>query len=199
MKKSKPCQKTLFNSWGNLKPSTSKERKTIEGDRRCNETCDGIGFNPDDVIQLDEEDEDDDLLAAVAEMDTLAEQQTAGRDFDNNVCSGEIEHLPGFDLESGNVWIYPTNYPVRNYQYNIVEKALYKNTLVTLPTGLGKTFIAAVIMYNFYRWYPQGKVIFMAPTKPLVAQQIEACYNIMGIPQSDTVEMTGKESEKSNQ
>lgn len=159
-----------------------------------------VGFNLDDVINLDDEDEDDNLLAAVAEMDTLAEQQTAGRDLDNNnVCSGEIEHLPGFDLESGNVWIYPTNYPVRNYQYNIVEKALYKNTLVTLPTGLGKTFIAAVIMYNFYRWYPQGKVIFMAPTKPLVAQQIEACYNIMGIPQSDTVEMTGKKSEKSNQ
>ena len=46
-------------------------------------------------------------------------------------------------------------------------------------------------MFNFYRWYPLGKIVFMAPTKPLVAQQIEACYNIMGIPQSDTAEMTG--------
>ena len=25
--------------------------------------------------------------------------------------------------------------------------------------------------------------MFMAPTKPLVAQQIEACFNVMGIPQ----------------
>ncbi|CAE1313197.1 FANCM [Acanthosepion pharaonis] len=32
----------------------------------------------------------------------------------------------------------------------------------------------------------------MAPTKPLVTQQIEACYNIMGIPQLDIAEMTGK-------
>ena len=102
-----------------------------------------------------------------------------------------VEDLPGFDSVAGRIWIYPTNYPVREYQYNIVAKSLYENTLVVLPTGLGKTFIAAVVMYNFYRWYPRGKIVFMAPTKPLVAQQIEACYNIMGIPQSDTAEMTG--------
>lgn len=58
--------------------------------------------------------------------------------------------------------------------------------------GLGKTFIAAVVMYNYYRWFPKGKIIFMAPTKPLVAQQIRACYEITGIPKDDTEEMTGK-------
>ncbi|CAG9137542.1 unnamed protein product [Plutella xylostella] len=46
-------------------------------------------------------------------------------------------------------------------------------------------------MYNFYRWYPLGKIIFMAPTRPLVAQQIEACYDIVAIPPDDTIEMTG--------
>ncbi|XP_076064311.1 FA complementation group M isoform X2 [Oratosquilla oratoria] len=102
-----------------------------------------------------------------------------------------LETLPGFDLDAGRTWIYPVNYPVRQYQYDIVHKSLFLNTLVALPTGLGKTFIAAVLMYNFYRWYPQGKVIFMAPTKPLVTQQVEACYNVMGIPQADTAEMTG--------
>ncbi|XP_064600468.1 Fanconi anemia group M protein-like [Liolophura sinensis] len=112
-------------------------------------------------------------------------------DFEPSQSLSQIEDIPGFDKVAGKMWIYPTNYPLREYQYNIVSKALYKNTMVTLPTGLGKTFIAAVLMYNFYRWYPQGKVVFMAPTKPLVAQQIEACYNIMGIPQEDTAEMTG--------
>ena len=36
----------------------------------------------------------------------------------------------------------------------------------------------------------------MAPTKPLVGQQIEACFKVMGIPQSDTVEMTGEVGQK---
>lgn len=57
--------------------------------------------------------------------------------------------------------------------------------------GLGKTFIAAVVMYNFWRWYPQGKVVFLAPTKPLVTQQINACHEIMGIPSDETIELTG--------
>ncbi len=100
--------------------------------------------------------------------------------------------LSGFDRSSGDTWVYPTNYPERKYQFDIVRSALYRNTLVTLPTGLGKTFIAAVVMYNFFRWYPNHKVIFMAPTKPLVAQQIEACFRIMGIPQVEMMEMTGE-------
>ena len=31
----------------------------------------------------------------------------------------------------------------------------------------------------------------MAPTRPLVSQQVEACYNVMGIPYEDISEMTG--------
>jgi ERCC4-related helicase len=88
-------------------------------------------------------------------------------------------------------WIYPSNMPDREYQRQIVFNCLFKNTLVCLPTGLGKTFIAAVVMYNFLRWYPSGKVVFMAPTKPLVMQQIEAVTNIMGLPAAQCCELTG--------
>lgn len=31
----------------------------------------------------------------------------------------------------------------------------------------------------------------MAPTRPLVKQQIDACYNIMAIPKEATAELTG--------
>jgi hypothetical protein len=51
-------------------------------------------------------------------------------------------------------WVYPTNKPVRDYQLRIAEAGLFDNTLVCLPTGLGKTLIAAVIMANFHRCSP---------------------------------------------
>nr|KYP67890.1 Fanconi anemia group M protein [Cajanus cajan] len=47
-------------------------------------------------------------------------------------------------------------------------------------------------MYNYFRWFPQGKIVFAAPSRPLVMQQIEACHNIVGIPQEWTVDMTGQ-------
>jgi hypothetical protein len=37
----------------------------------------------------------------------------------------------------------------------------------------------------------QGKVVFVAPTRPLVAQQIDACYAFMGIPRAAMAELTG--------
>ncbi|KJE91912.1 fanconi anemia, variant [Capsaspora owczarzaki ATCC 30864] len=104
--------------------------------------------------------------------------------------------LPEFAAEYGQDYIYPTNYQLRTYQFDIVRSALFQNTLVCLPTGLGKTFIAAVVMYNFYRWFPTGKVVFMAPTKPLVQQQLEACFSIMGVPQNETVMMTGSKAKE---
>ncbi|EIE24101.1 P-loop containing nucleoside triphosphate hydrolase protein, partial [Coccomyxa subellipsoidea C-169] len=88
-------------------------------------------------------------------------------------------------------WIYPEGVPERAYQVAIVEQALLKNTLVCLPTGLGKTFIAAVVMYNFFRWFPEGKVVFLAPTKPLVHQQMDACQKFMGSSKGNSIVLDG--------
>lgn len=152
----------------------------------------------------DDFDDDDLMVVAVYEAEKSLQLENGNSfQYDNPVAAESTAlspvpsggqtypDFPGFDSSSAKVWIYPTNYPLREYQLKISEAALFQNTLVCLPTGLGKTFIAAVVMYNFYRWYPSGKIVFMAPTKPLVAQQIEACYKVMGIPQAHMAELTG--------
>lgn len=113
----------------------------------------------------------------------LKSAQSATVSTPTSPASGYIPNLHKVDPEAMKTWIYPTNVSVRDYQFNIVSRSLFVNTLVALPTGLGKTFIAAVVMFNYFRWFPEGRIVFMAPTKPLVAQQIEACFKITGIPQ----------------
>lgn len=93
-------------------------------------------------------------------------------------------------------WLNATYYSLIECNLCMLRLILNFNNILFLSLwiflGLGKTFIAAVVMYNYYRWFPQGKIVFMAPTRPLVAQQIRACHDIMAIPIKDTVEMTGK-------
>lgn len=97
------------------------------------------------------------------------------------------------DREALSTWVYPTNLGrIRDYQFNITQKGLFHNLLVALPTGLGKTFIAATVMLNWFRWTKNAQIIFVAPTKPLVAQQISACFEIAGIPRSQTTMLTGE-------
>src|SRR3989344_3451285 len=66
-------------------------------------------------------------------------------------------------------WITPGTIENRAYQENVVKNALTANTLCVLPTGMGKTSIAALVaaerMQNM-----KGKVLFLAPTRPLVNQ-----------------------------
>ncbi|OAY65488.1 Fanconi anemia group M protein [Ananas comosus] len=113
---------------------------------------------------------------------------------EGNPGAGDEPPAVRIDLEAAKTWIYPVNVPLRDYQLSIARSALFSNTLVALPTGLGKTLIAAVVMYNYFRWFPEGKIVFAAPSRPLVMQQIEACHNIVGIPQEWTIDMTGQMS-----
>ncbi|KAM0939987.1 putative RNA helicase [Dioscorea sansibarensis] len=107
---------------------------------------------------------------------------------------GDGDPQISIDVEAAKSWTYPINVPLRDYQFSITKSALFSNTLVALPTGLGKTLIAAVVMFNYFRWFPEGKIVFTAPSRPLVMQQIEACHNIVGIPQEWTIDMTGQMS-----
>ncbi|CAM4641936.1 unnamed protein product [Leuciscus chuanchicus] len=199
-------QRTLFQTWGcsvshtSDRSKTTAERTKTTSDRRKitanrSKTTSERTKTTSDRIKTTEQTDSRSLWGETA---TAAADE--GGDDDDDVMLVAVYEAeraleagpePGFDPSAGRIWIYPTNLPVRQYQLQICEAALLRNTLVCLPTGLGKTFIAAVIMYNYYRWFPAGKIVFMAPTKPLVAQQIQACHGVMGIPQPHMAELTG--------
>ncbi|MSS74337.1 DEAD/DEAH box helicase [Candidatus Pacearchaeota archaeon] len=62
----------------------------------------------------------------------------------------------------------------RDYQTSIVNIAKEKNTLVILPTGLGKTLIAIMLSIDRLKKFPTKKVLMLAPTRPLVEQHLES-------------------------
>jgi Fanconi anemia group M protein len=59
------------------------------------------------------------------------------------------------------------------FQLDMARVGLAEDLLVVLPTGLGKTVIAALIAAEVLR-RSDGKVLFLAPTRPLVQQHAEA-------------------------
>lgn len=65
--------------------------------------------------------------------------------------------------------IKPHSIEFREYQANIARAALGESTLVVLPTGMGKTVIALFVIAEILNC-KRGRVLFLAPTKPLVEQ-----------------------------
>ena len=62
----------------------------------------------------------------------------------------------------------------RLYQENIFINCINTNCLVVIPTGLGKTIIALMLAVHKLSEKEDSKVIFLAPTKPLVEQHYKS-------------------------
>lgn len=79
----------------------------------------------------------------------------------------------------------------RAYQVRIALSALKANTLVVLPTGLGKTIIAAMVMG--YRLHEEdwGKCVMLTPTRPLTLQHLETLRRILKLPSDEVNAITG--------
>jgi ERCC4-related helicase len=75
----------------------------------------------------------------------------------------------------------------RLYQRAIAETAVDRNTLVVLPTGLGKTAIALRVMAEYLRKQPTASVLFLAPTRPLVVQHARSVAATLYAPEPLTL------------
>lgn len=87
--------------------------------------------------------------------------------------------------------IKPNSISLRRYQEAITATACERNTLVVLPTGLGKTIIAVLVMAYRLMEHPDSKILFLAPTKPLVVQHKKTFDEI--VPGKKTAILTGEE------
>lgn len=78
----------------------------------------------------------------------------------------------------------------RDYQSELVANSRSQNTLITLPTGLGKTSVSLLLTAE--RLYEhRGKSLLLAPTKPLVEQHAEFYREALDIPDENIVVFTG--------
>ncbi len=59
----------------------------------------------------------------------------------------------------------PQSVERRLFQLDLAAGALKSSSLVVVPTGLGKTVIALMVLLGRIE---KGKILFLAPTKPLV-------------------------------
>jgi Fanconi anemia group M protein len=80
----------------------------------------------------------------------------------------------------------------RSYQEAIARNALRTNTLVCLPTGLGKSIIAAFVAAERLRRNPNKGVVMLAPTKPLVLQHFRTFQKLLNLDADSMVWLTGE-------
>ena len=79
----------------------------------------------------------------------------------------------------------------RLYQETILATAALKNTLVVLPTGMGKTGVALLLAVQRMKQYPGSKVVMLSPTKPLAEQHLATFRQFLDVDESTCVIFTG--------
>jgi ERCC4-related helicase len=80
----------------------------------------------------------------------------------------------------------------RDYQRRFVERALEVYTLAVLPTALGKTVIAELVVAELLHRHPGCRILFMAPTKPLALQHRESALKHLNLGEVEVAAVTGE-------
>ena len=68
--------------------------------------------------------------------------------------------------------IKPSSIEIREYQTSLANDVKNQNSLIVLPTGLGKTTIALQVILDILS-QKKGGILFLAPTRVLVNQHFE--------------------------
>jgi len=88
--------------------------------------------------------------------------------------------------------IKPNKVEARLYQQTLFASCIQENSLVVLPTGLGKTVLFLMIAAHRMEKYPEGKIVFCAPTKPLMDQHERTIKESMNIDSEKIIQVSGQ-------
>lgn len=80
----------------------------------------------------------------------------------------------------------------RLYQESILNTAVSHNTLVVLPTGMGKTNVFLMLAAQRLKMYPDSKIFLIGPTRPLIEQYREVFLKHFDIDEKKLVVFTGQ-------
>ncbi|MGI0091681.1 MAG: DEAD/DEAH box helicase [Nitrososphaerales archaeon] len=87
----------------------------------------------------------------------------------------------------------------RKYQKEIAEVCESQNTLVMLPTGLGKTAIALLVIANFLSKDSRARALLLAPTRVLVYQHFSFVTKHLDLDESEISVLTGEDPDESRE
>ncbi len=79
----------------------------------------------------------------------------------------------------------------REYQIELARRAGETDSLVCLPTGLGKTTVSLLVTARRLHEHG-GTALMLAPTKPLVTQHAEFYREALAVPDEEIVVFTGE-------
>jgi Fanconi anemia group M protein len=88
--------------------------------------------------------------------------------------------------------IRPGALEARQYQLAIAMRALDQNTMVVLPTGLGKTAVALLVAAARLKEDPDARVLMLAPTKPLAEQHYRFFRDLLVLDEDAFALFTGE-------
>ena len=87
----------------------------------------------------------------------------------------------------------------RDYQVNIADAIKSQNSVIVLPTGLGKTVIALLAIAESIINTPTKTCMILAPTRVLVHQHYEFLLNSLNLSKTEISVITGEDTLKKRQ